>query len=65
MEYGLGQEEMVWQTQKTNGKIVEEDVVGRKGARGWSQRRMREPMVPSGQRCMGAVLWGPGIIGKL
>lgn len=24
-----------------NGKIVEEDVVGRKGARGWSSRRMR------------------------
>ena len=41
MECGLGQEELVWQTQKTNGKIVEEDVVGRKGSRGWSQGRVR------------------------
>ena len=41
MEYGLGQEELVWQTQKTNGKIVEEDVVGRTGARGWSRGRVR------------------------
>lgn len=40
MEYGLGQEELGWQTQKRNGKIME-DVVGRKGERGWSQGRVR------------------------